>query len=192
MSGYEYPSQFKTKKLIEVFDIVKGLTPASNAIDDGDHPFITTASDIRFSNNWQIDGEAIVIPTVSSTGHGHASINKIHYINSKFALATICVALIPKSKETNVRFYYQYFKRFKDQLLVPMMRGSANVSLNVDRLGELDIICPSLDFQESLVNEIAKDDENIKNLERELEELKKHRINSEQNFGSDALGKIVH
>lgn len=191
LSGYKYPKNIPLRKLGDLFNLVKGITPASLATPDGEFAFATTASELRRADTYQIDGEAIVIPTVSSTGHGHASIKNIHLINGKAAVATICVAMVPKTDEVDVKYIYYYLMRFKDQLLVPLMRGSANVSLDSGRLSELLVPVPSPSEQQRYLGEIAGLESEIESLEKKLRERMESRALVRDNFGGDALGGLV-
>ena len=143
LSGYEYPKDVPLKHLGELFDIQKGNFGAAQA-DGGEFPFITTSEELKQHSRWSFDGEAICVPIVSATGHGHASIKRIHYVSGKFAAATITAVMIKKAKaEIYVPYVYYYLLAHKDELLVPLMRGSANVSLSEERLGKLRIPVPA-------------------------------------------------
>jgi type I restriction-modification system DNA methylase subunit len=91
LSGYEYPSDVPLRQLDELFNIQKGNISAAQA-EDGPFPFITSSEETKFHSHYSFDNEAICIPIVSSTGHGHASIKTIHYVSGKFAAATITAA----------------------------------------------------------------------------------------------------
>jgi hypothetical protein len=191
LSGYRYPEGVKTERLGDLFELVRGGTPAASASDDGEYPFVTTSAEIKRADDWQIDCKAIVIPVVSSTGHGHASIKQIHYLEGKAAIATICVTLVPKREDVDVEFIYYYLRRFKDQLLVPLMRGSANVSLNPDRLADLMLPIPSPSERKSflaglrdLSDEVAALDAALK---KKLDELDAAR----DSFGGKRLGFVA-
>ena len=141
LSGYEYPKGYELHHLDEFFLVQKGNVSASSA-NDGPYPFITSSEEIRSFDSWSFDSEAICIPIVSSTGHGHASIKAIHYVSGKFEAATITAVLTPTSDQVFVPYVYYYLLAHKDELLVPLMRGAANVSLNLDRLAKLKIPVP--------------------------------------------------
>ena len=44
---------------------------------------------------FQFDASAAIVPLISSTGHGHASMKRLHYQEGKFALGNILCAVIP-------------------------------------------------------------------------------------------------
>jgi type I restriction enzyme M protein len=168
LSGYTYPEGVDLKSIEDLFFIARGETGAAQA-DGGEYPFVTTSEELKSHSKWTFDAEAICIPTVSSTGHGHASIKRIHHITGKFSAATITIVLTAKDKEeVFTPFVYHYLQAHKDELLVPLMRGSANVSLNEERLKKLKIPLPSIEKQKNLVRDILQVEKNISNLKRLL------------------------
>jgi type I restriction enzyme S subunit len=87
---------------------------------------------------------------VSSTGHGHASINRLHYQTGKFALGTILTAIFPKEKSLLPKYLFIYLYLLKDSLLVPLMQGSANVSLTISALKKIVIVVPAIKQQKAI------------------------------------------
>jgi type I restriction-modification system DNA methylase subunit len=171
LSGYNYPDNVPLKRLDELFDIYRGTVGAAQA-DGGEFPLITTSEEQKWHSSWTFDAEAICIPTVSSTGHGHASIKRIHYVSGKFSAATITLVLCKKSDaEVYVPYVYYYLLAHKDQLLVPLMRGSANVSLSDERLAKLKVPLPSEEEQRELVRDLVEGKRMEHQLRNELYEL---------------------
>jgi len=169
LSGYEYPQDVPLRHLDELFDIQKGTFGAAQA-DGGNFPFITTSEEPKRHSQWSFDGEAICIPVVSATGHGHASIKRIHYVSGKFAAATITAVMIKKAEiEIYVPYVYYYLFAHKDELLVPLMRGSANVSLSEERLGRLRIPVPiDINAQKELVRDLVQSKQRVESLKKDL------------------------
>jgi type I restriction-modification system DNA methylase subunit len=173
LSGYTYPDGVELKTINDLFDVSRGTTGAAQA-DGGEYPLVTTSEELKSHSEWAFDAEAICIPTVSSTGHGHASIKRIHYISGKFSAATITLVLTAKEKEgLHLPYVYQYLQSHKDELLVPLMRGSANVSLNEDRLKKLKIPVPSIEKQKELVKDVLRAEQKISEIKRRLNEATK-------------------
>jgi len=169
LSGYEYPSEFPLRPLAELFDLYRGTVGASQAVG-GDYVCITTSEEPKRHTEWTFDGEAICVPTVSSTGHGHASIKRIHYVSGKFSAATITAVMMKKENvDIYVPYVYHYLFAHKDELLVPLMRGSANVSLNEERLGKLRIPVPnSIEEQKRIVSKVVQARLNIETLKGQI------------------------
>lgn len=169
LSGYQYPQGVPIRPLSELFDIQRGTVGAAQAVG-GDFVCITTSEEPRRHTEWTFDAEAICIPTVSSTGHGHASIKRIHYVSGKFSAATITAVMTKKAGvEIYAPYVYHYLSAHKDELLVPLMRGSANVSLNEDRLGKLRIPVPTdIEEQKRIVHEVVTAKQLIESLKEQL------------------------
>ncbi|MFR2316994.1 restriction endonuclease subunit S [Terrisporobacter sp.] len=160
-------------RLDEVCNLYKGKTTITKAIQ-GKYPLVVTAENRASSNEYQFDCKAVCVPLVSATGHGHASIKRLHYQEGKFALGTILSAVIPKDENIlDTKYLYIYLSYFKDSVLVPLMRGSANVSLTIKSLGSAEIELPSIEEQKNIV-ELVTRIENIKSkIDIKLEEQSK-------------------
>jgi restriction endonuclease S subunit len=114
---------------------------------------VTLAEERKQHNEYQFDAAAVIVPLISSTGHGHASIKRIHYQEGKFALGTILCAVIPKDERVlNPRYLFVYLQQFKDSVLVPLMKGAANVSLPLNKLAALEIEVPTLAKQQEVID----------------------------------------
>lgn len=138
----------------DICDIEKGISPTMKTLP-GDYPLVVTAEFRRSSESYQFDTEAVCVPLVSSTGHGNAAIHRVHYQAGKFALANIMVALIPKNKDIcDAKYLYYFLQAKKDQLLVPLMQGTANVSLKPQQIAGVKISLPSFEEQNRIVARI--------------------------------------
>lgn len=143
-------------KLSEVCDLIKGTTGIQKC-KPGNYPLVVTAEERLTSEEYQFDCDAVCIPLVSSTGHGHASMKRVHYQSGKFALGNILCAVIPKDSEKLLAEYlYVYFSIFKDDVLVPLMKGAANVSLTVNSLKEVEVPIPDINRQKEIINKYTK------------------------------------
>ncbi len=151
--------------LKKICNFEKGATGISKAVP-GDYPLVTTGPERRSHNSCQFDAKAVCIPLVSSTGHGHASLNYVHYQEGKFALGTILVALTAKDDDVlDIKFLHLYLSHLKDSVLVPLMSGAANVSLSVDKIKNIKVPLPPLKIQREIicrVNSIVTEDAFLK------------------------------
>ena len=146
----------KKYTLGEICTIIKGSTGIKKAIA-GDYPLVVTAEERLSSNEYQINAKAVCIPLVSSTGHGHASLKRIHYQEGKFALGNILAAVIPNDeKQLNAEYLYYYLSFYKDSKIVPLMKGAANVSLTINSIKTIIIETPDTKIQEKIVETIKK------------------------------------
>lgn len=147
----------KTRLAInELCFLTKGTSPAL-ATHPGEFPFVVTAAFRRSANHWQLNGPAVCIPLISSTGHGDAAIHRIHYQEGKFALSNLLVALTPRgSYEYNSKYLWYYLSIHKDRLLVPLMAGTANVSLKIGDIRNVEVELPPLNEQNQIIERIER------------------------------------
>ncbi len=151
-------------KIGEVCSIEKGSTGLAKALP-GKYPLVTTGAACKTSRDYQFDAEAVCIPLVSSTGHGKRTLNYVHYQEGKFALGSILAAIIPRDENTlNARYLHTYLQKNKDRVLVPLMKGAANVSLSVKAISNIEIPLPSIQRQEAILSKI----DSISNEHRDL------------------------
>ncbi|WP_312716745.1 restriction endonuclease subunit S [Sphingobacterium multivorum] len=138
--------EYKTLK--QLCTITKGQTGIQKAVQ-GEYPLVVTSEERKSHNEFQFDANAVIVPLVSGTGHGHASIKRIHYQEGKFALGSILCAIIPKDEEEiNSLFLYYYLNLVKEKELVGRMKGMANVTLPVKEIEKIPI--PLLTIEEQL------------------------------------------
>lgn len=132
----------------------KGTSPTLKTLP-GQYPLVVTADFRRSSDNWQIEGPAVCIPLISSTGHGDAALHRVHYQEGRFALANLLVALTPKDPTVcNAKYLYRLLMARKDDLLVPLMQGTANVSLKEKDISKVEVQLPPLAEQLRIVARI--------------------------------------
>ena len=159
---------YKKVKLSEICTIEKGATGITKAIE-GQYPMVTMAEARSSHNEYQFDAKAVIIPLVSSSGHGHASMKRIHYQEGKFALGSILCAIIPKNdEEVSAKFLYNYLSFQKETLLVPLMRGAANVSLSVKSIASVEINLPPFERQIEINKLVDGFNEQQRKLQTEL------------------------
>lgn len=152
-------------KLKMLCEFEKGSTGLAKA-EPGEYPLVATGAKRKTCNAYQFDTKAVCIPLVSSTGHGHASLKNVHYQEGKFALGSILVALTSKDdNKLNIQFLHLYLSQLKDEVLVPLMSGAANVALSVKKIQDIEIPLPSIERQREIV-------ERFKSIVIEEDELK--------------------
>ena len=136
--------------------MVKGTSPTLKTLP-GSYPLVVTAEYRRSADSWQIEGPAVCIPLVSSTGHGDAALHRVHYQEGKFALANLLVALIPKSPTIcSAKYLFHLLMAQKNVLLVPLMQGTANVTLKEKDIATVEILLPPLGEQLRIVAHIEE------------------------------------
>lgn len=146
------PDGVEYKRLEECCSLQKGKTPIQKAVP-GEYPLVVTTSERKTSVDYQFDKPAVCIPLVSSRGHGVASLNEVFYQEGKFALGNILCGVTPLNEEyICAKFLYYYLNDKKDILIVPLMKGGANVSLTVDTLKRVRVPVPPIELQKIIVN----------------------------------------
>ena len=172
-NSFTHIDSFEYKTIGELCNLFKGNTGIKAAIA-GDYPLVTTAEERGTHNSFQFDVPAVCIPLVSSSGHGHASLKRVHYQSGQFALGSILAAAIPKDNtELSAKYLYYYLNNFKDDLLVPLMKGMANVSLSVTKIKTVKIKVPPLAKQEELIYLMEKCQQLRETLEKSSSDAEK-------------------
>lgn len=134
-----YAEQCTFNRLGNIATLIKGRT-GIQASKPGPYPLVVTAAERSSCDHYDFDGAAAIIPMVSSTGHGHASLNRLHFQDGKFALGTILCAVFPVDETLiSARFLFAYLTAFKEDLLVARMIGTANVTLTVAKIAEVPV-----------------------------------------------------
>lgn len=148
--------EWQRARIGDLCQIIKGETGLASS-PPGEYPLVATGADRRSCTTWQFDTDAVCIPLVSSTGHGKKTLNYVHYQSGKFALGTILAAVIPKDPSVlTARFLHLYLSHFKDTVLVPLMKGAANVSLPMKEIASVEIPVPPLEEQQNLIDLIFR------------------------------------
>ena len=141
-------------RLGDICYFTKGISPTLNT-EPGEYPLVVTAAYRRSASTYQLEGPAVCIPLISSTGHGDAALHRVHYQEGRFALANLLVALTPKIDGIyEPKYLYHLFMTKKDQLFVPLMQGTANVSLKIQDIASVEIPLPPLEEQRRIVAHI--------------------------------------
>jgi type I restriction enzyme, S subunit len=162
----------------EVCRIEKGNIGILKATQ-GDYPLVVLGAERRTHNEYQFDGDAVVIPLVSSTGHGDRNMKRIHFQTGKFSVGSILCAVMPLDSSTlSAEFLYRFLDLNKEQELVSRMKGMANVSLSIKSIAEVEIPIPPIQIQQEIVN-------SFKYLETQTNSL-----SSEQALQLDLLKKL--
>ncbi len=147
---------WKKVKLIDFFTLEKGSMPIQKT-PPGPYKLVTTGEEFSTCAHNDYAGEAICVPLISSAGHGKATINRIYYVNGKFSVGNILMALIPKNKSINTRFYYYLFSQEKDNLFTNLMYGTSNVSYSIEDCADIEIPFPEKNEQDAIIDLIENE-----------------------------------
>lgn len=185
-------TQYTKQKLGDICRIEKGRTGIASAAP-GEYPLVVTAEERKTCSTYQFDCEAVCIPLVSSSGHGKKSLKNVHYQSGKFALGSILCAVIPNNpQEVSARYLHQYLQFYKDTLLVPLMKGAANVSLSMRDIANVEVPLPDFKAQTELAELFAAMQAKQKELNAEFEKQTEYAKLLRQNILQEAIeGKLT-
>ncbi|MFC1978032.1 restriction endonuclease subunit S [Chloroflexota bacterium] len=143
-------------KIRDICNLVRGTSPTMKT-PPGPYPLVVTAEFRRSAPSYQLEGPAVCIPLISSTGHGDAALHRVHYQEGKFALANLLVALVPLDPTLcHAKYLYYLLTAKKNDYFIPLMAGTANVTLKEKDIAGVEIPLPPWDEQQRVVEQIEK------------------------------------
>ena len=158
-------SDSKNICLGDVCIVKKGKSPNMKT-QPGEYTMVVPAPEFKTADHFDFDHKAICIPLVSSSGHGKADIKRIHYVENKFALAnTMCFLSVKDENLIIPKFLYYILSHKKDDLLVPLMKGATNVTLDPNDLLSLRVPCPDIEVQKQVINDLDSCNKLIKSID---------------------------
>ena len=138
-------------RLGDICEIRNGLSP-NEATTPGEYTMVVPAEDRKTADHFDFEGAAVCIPLVSSSGHGKADIKRLHYQDGKFALASTMAALfVWDSGVILPRYLFIFLSAMSTELLLPLMRGATNVTMNIEQLDDVVIPVPAVSLQADVV-----------------------------------------
>lgn len=179
-------------RLGDICTITKGEIGIMKAIQ-GEYCMIGLGEEDKTHNEYQFDAKAVIVPLISSTGHGSATMKRVKYYEGKFALGTILCAVIPNDENVVLaKYLHLYLHENRNDLLVPLMKGAANVTLPIKRLYDVIIPIPSIQEQKRFI-ELEEDISNrVKRLNLEISLQKEYLAKLKQSILQDAIcGKLT-
>lgn len=165
--GNDYP-EWRNKKLGDISTITTGSSNREDSILDGEFTFFDRSQDVRTSNRYLFDKEAVIVP-----GEGQEFIPK--YFIGKFDLHQRTYAIFDFS-EVNGKYLY-YHLHDDDRHLQSQAVGSTVKSLRLPMFQSLPIKFPSLPEQQKIANFLSSIDNKIEietKVLQKLEEQKKY------------------
>jgi type I restriction enzyme S subunit len=157
----------------ELFQVEKGKIGIM-AATPGNYPLVTTGEAFLSHIEPHFSGDAVCIPLISATGHGHASLKRLHHIKGEFAAGSILCACINQSPDRVLaRFAYYYLSACKDSVLIPLMQGTANMSMKVQDIAGVEIPVPPLEEQQAIVARLDLLTEQTRQLEANLDAIER-------------------
>lgn len=157
----------------DLFHIEKGKIGIM-AATPGEFPLVTTGENFASHIEPHFSGDAVCIPLISATGHGHASLKRLHHIKGEFAVGSILCACVNRAPEhVMARYAYFYLSACMDTLLIPLMQGTANMSMKVADIVGVEIPLPPMTEQQALVARLDALAEKTQQLEAHLDAVER-------------------
>lgn len=165
--------QWPTATMGELFHLEKGKI-GIKAATPGDFPLVTTGEEYLSHVEPHFSGDAICIPLISATGHGHASLKRLHHIRGEFAVGSILCACVNRSTDRLLtRYAFYYLSACKDFLLIPLMQGTANMSMKVSDIAGVQIPLPPLAEQQAIVSRLDSLAEKVRQVNEHLDAIER-------------------
>lgn len=146
--------QWPKVAMSELFHLEKGKI-GIKAATPGGFPLVTTGEQYLSHIEPHFSGDSICIPLISATGHGHASLKRLHHIDGDFAVGSILCACVNRAPERlSTRYAFYYLSACKDAVLIPLMQGTANMSMKESDIADVEIPLPPLSEQQAIVSRL--------------------------------------
>jgi len=157
----------------DLFDVEKGKIGIM-AATPGQFPLVTTGEEFSTHFEPHFSGDAVCIPLISATGHGHASLKRLHHVEGEFAAGSIlCVCVNRAPQSVMARYAYYYLSARKDSVLIPLMQGTANMSMKVADIVGVEIPLPPLAEQQAIVARLDALAEKARQVESHLDAVER-------------------
>ena len=160
------PVGWKVEKLGNVANISTGKCNREDAEDDGIYPLFDRSQEIKLSNDWIKDCEAIIVP-----GEGTSFIPR--YFVGKFNLHQRCYCVEPKTDKTGKFLFYTLMLNRKYFLSVAT--GATVPSLRYNNFAKMKFVMPELGVCQKFDDYITKYFLQIDNLKIANKNLAKQR-----------------
>lgn len=157
----------------DLFNVKNGKTNSQDAIEGGKYPLFDRSTQIKLSNKYLFDSEAIIMP-----GEGKEFIPRYFY--GKFDLHQRVYAITPKTNDVCLKFFYYWMYYYRD-FLARIAVGSTVKSLRLNHLLSFPAPKPNLLEQQAIAKVLSDLDSKIElnnqinsNLEAMAQAIFKH------------------
>jgi type I restriction enzyme S subunit len=147
------PEEWGLIRIGDLFFVKNGKTNTQDAVTNGNYPLFDRSTQIKSSNKYLFDLDAIIIP-----GEGKEFVPR--YFSGKFDLHQRAYAITPKTKNICVKFFYYwmyYYRTYLERIAV----GSTVRSLRLDHLVSFPAPNPILEEQKAIAKILSDLDSNI-------------------------------
>lgn len=165
--------QWPKVAMSELFHLEKGKI-GIKAATPGAFPLVTTGGQYLSHIEPHFSGDSICIPLISATGHGHASLKRLHHIDGDFAVGSILCACVNRAPgHLSTRYAFYYLSACKDAVLIPLMQGTANMSMKVSDIAGVEIPLPPLAEQQVIVSRLDTLADKVRQVNERLDAIER-------------------
>ena len=157
--------EWKTKKVGEICKIQTGKSNTQDETNSGLYDFYVRSPIVRKSNRYLFDCEAVL-----TVGDGVGTGKVFHYVTGKFDLHQRVYAMTNFSEVSGNYFYY-YFSQFFYNKVMKMTAKTSVDSVRYEMIDKMDIIFPSIEEQQLIVNFLLNIENRLLYAEKILEKL---------------------
>ncbi|KTG23375.1 hypothetical protein AWR38_04945 [Idiomarina sp. WRN-38] len=165
-NGVRFSGEWQESLLGELATITTGSSNRQDSSLTGEYTFFDRSIDVRTSNNYLFDAEAIIVP-----GEGQQFTPK--YFSGKFDLHQRTYAIMD-FPSCSGKFLYYYLSHYKQYLLSQAV-GSTVKSLRLPMFKKMKLNIPPIDEQHKIAKVLSNADLDCNLLIGKLEHLKKEK-----------------
>ncbi|WPZ00145.1 restriction endonuclease subunit S [Idiomarina sp. OXR-189] len=165
-NGVRFSGEWQESLLGELATITTGSSNRQDSSLTGEYTFFDRSIDVRTSNNYLFDAEAIIVP-----GEGQQFTPK--YFSGKFDLHQRTYAIMD-FPSCSGKFLYYYLSHYKQYLLSQAV-GSTVKSLRLPMFKKMKLNIPPIDEQHKIAKMLSNADLGCNLLIGKLEHLKKEK-----------------
>ncbi len=176
----QIPAGWKIVALGEIAEVKNGKTNSQDAQEFGDYPLFDRSSEIKRSNKYIFDSDAVIIP-----GEGAEFVPK--FFSGKFDLHQRAYAVYNFQNGIVPKFIYfsiNHFKKYFEKVSV----GSTVRSLRLPHIIAYPVLLPPHSEQTKIVNILSKLDEEIEKVEKIIERIEKFKRGLIKNLLTKGIG----
>ncbi len=164
-----FADDWEQRKSKELCTISTGKGNTQDKVDDGIYPFYVRSATIEKSNDYLYDQEAVL-----TVGDGVGTGKVFHYVNGKYNLHQRVYRMYD-FKDISAKYFYYYFSKYFYKRVMSMTAKTSVDSVRMEMISDMNIIFPSLNEQEKIVDLFSNLDDTIALHQRKLDLLKEQK-----------------